>query len=117
MSRLIVLIAGMAAASAASPAARAEYQDPFHCKPPIGQSMFEMGARNMAMRYRQEPTPANKATMCNSYRKAVDAYAKSNQYCRRNTCETESFRETCARHGEKLREWQERQRAECGARR
>ena len=113
--RLAALLFSIVGALAGVPSAQAEYQDPFHCRPPFGQGLFEIGANNMAFRYRQEPTPANKQTMCNSYRKVVAAYANAVTFCRRNTCTTAEFQDICTSKRDKLREWQQKQRAACGA--
>lgn len=97
--------------------AEAEYQDPFHCRPPMGQGLFEIGANNMAFKYRREATAANKQTMCNSYRKVIAAYVNAVSYCRQNTCTTAEFREICAEKQGRLHQWREKNREACGARR
>ncbi len=97
-------------------AAEAQYQSPFHCKPPMGQQMFEIAANNMGMKYRQEPTPANKQTMCNSYRRVVDVYQKAVTYCRDSDCDEDQFKDACARREDKLAEWRRKHQAACGAR-
>lgn len=94
--------------------AEAQYQSPFHCKPPMGQQMFEMAANNMGMRYRQEPTPANRQTMCNSYRRVVDVYQKAVKYCRDSDCDEDRFKDICARREDKLAEWRQKHQAACG---
>ena len=107
---------GAAVLAAALPAgvAEAQYQSPFHCKPPMGQQMFEIAANNMGMKYRQEPTPANRQTMCNSYRRVVDVYQKAVKYCRDSDCDEDRFKDICARREERLAEWRQKHKAACG---
>jgi hypothetical protein len=107
---------GAAALAAALPAgvAEAQYKSPFHCQPPMGQQMFEIAANNMGRRYRGQPTPANKQTMCNSYRRVVNVYEKAVKYCRDSDCGEDAFKTICARREDKLAEWRRKHQAACG---
>ncbi len=95
--------------------ARAEYQSPFHCMPPMGQQMFEIAAMNMTRAYRENPSAATKAKACNAHKKVVKVYKDAVKVCETDNCNEAQFLETCARKSEKLAQWKENSSIVCGA--
>ncbi len=107
----LVLALAWAALSAAQAASA---QDPFHCRPPMGQQMAELRVINASQTYREQPTPANKVRLCQALDWAVKVHADAVAYCGRSSCDEDQFREVCAKRGQKLGELRARRRADCG---